>query len=299
MKILVTGGTGFVGRHFIRRMKAAGHSVRCLVRDKEKADALFGDAVDFVQGDIQNKDALQLASYGMDAIVHLVGIIYEPEGVLFQKVHVQGTANVILSARTAGVRRLIHFSASGAEKKSPSRYFRTKWEAEELVRQSGLDYTIFRPTLIFGPGDNLINRYMKWITWLPILPVVGSGKHKVQPIFINDVARAIQESLNRPISIGQTYALGGPSVLNSRQIISELAAVLRKERMQLPIPASLLWVIATLMEKLLPNPLLTIEQLQALHRDNICDITALEHELEIHPMSLQKSVRDFRDVVIS
>ncbi len=296
MKLFVAGGTGFVGRDFVRRAVAAEHQVRCLFRDAVRVETMFGSGIELVRGDILDLDSLRKGIQGVEAAVNFVGITYEQEETSFKDIYVKGVENLITVLKEFGVRRYLHMSVLGAEERSTSRYFKAKWEADELVRRSGLDYTIFKPSVIFGPEDNLINRYVKMVRWLPIVPVIGRGKTKVQPVFVGDVSRAFLEALKRPVSIGKEYLLGGPEVMTSTQIINTVMFLYRKKRLKVRIPRALLFILGFFMEKLLPNPFITREELRVLRHDSVCDISDFRRELGIEPVSLKKNLRNYIEI---
>ena len=173
--ILVTGGTGFVGGHLIRRLRRDALPVRALARHPDSAHALIDLGVEVVPGDIADKTTIEKAVEGIERVVHLVGIIQEAAGVTFRTVHVEGTRNMVEAARKAGVLHFFHQSALGTRPGAKSEYHRTKWEAEELVRKSGIPFTILRPSLIYGPGDGFTSRLSEVIRRAPVMPVIGSG----------------------------------------------------------------------------------------------------------------------------
>lgn len=203
--ILITGGTGFVGSHVIRRLRSAGLAVRAIVRSPAKAGALRDLGVEVVPGDIADASSLVAAATGCDRIIHLVGIIQEAPAVTFRGVHVEGTRSVLAAAHKAGVRYFLHQSALGTRPNAASEYHRTKWEAEELVRLSGIPCTILRPSLIYGPGDLFTIRLSSMFKLSPVLPIIGSGTSKVQPIFIDDVASCILKAVTSEAFLNATY----------------------------------------------------------------------------------------------
>src|SRR6476661_312946 len=199
-RILITGGTGFVGSEI--RKALADRELRLLVRDPSSVrDA---GAAELVRG-----DALEPAMAGVDAVIHLVAIIEESGDKTFDLVIRQGSENVVTEARNAGVRRLVHMSALGAQPNPAYPYLNAKWGAEQAVRQSGLDWTIIRPSVIFGPRDGFVNVLAGLIRRAPIIPVVGSGESKFQPVAVGEVAAVYRAVLDDPTAIGQTYELDG------------------------------------------------------------------------------------------
>ena len=229
-KVLVTGGTGFVGRAVVGRLRALGFEVRLLSRSGRAGMALAARAgCEVIPGDIGDRAALERACQGVDAVVHLVGIIAEKGRQTFERVHVSGTEHVVRAAEHAGVKRYIHMSALGCRAEAPSRYHRTKWEAEEIVRRSSLAWTIFRPSVIFGPGDGFVSRLAAFLrppfSWLQLhsFPLIGGGESLLQPVAVEDVAQAFAAAIAHAGAVGQTYDLAGPERLSLRAILEELA----------------------------------------------------------------------------
>lgn len=228
--ILVTGGTGFVGREVVRQLRAAGHRVRVVARHPGRTGAWADDpGVESVAADARDVKALTAAMSGVTAVVHLVGIIMETPKISFEIAHTQITANVLAAAKAAGVRRYIQMSALGTRPDAVSRYHRTKWEAEELVRASGLDWTIVRPSMIFGPGNKsfrVLAAFMRW-PWDFLnsytFPNLGGGTARVQPVAVNDVAQAIVRALSNEAAIGKTYDLCGPEPMTWSDVLTVLA----------------------------------------------------------------------------
>src|SRR5258706_6354744 len=191
MNVFITGGTGFVGREIVRRLYAHGDSVRLLVRNPLSPTVrqlVPHYAHELKTGDVQDAETLRAAIEGCDAVIHLVGIIREVGTQTFENVHARGTQNVIAAAQRAGVKRFVYMSALGTRANAVSRYHQTKWAAEEIVRGSGLDWTIFRPSIIYGPGDNFVNLFANLSRFSPVVPLVGGGRSKFQPVSVENVA---------------------------------------------------------------------------------------------------------------
>ena len=187
MKVLVTGATGFVGREVVRQLRKGGQAICILARSRTSAraqEAVSSYGAEVYVGDVLDAASLDGALSGMDAVIHLVGIIIEVGESTFENVHSRGTGNIVAAARQAGVKRFVHMSALGTRANAASRYHQTKWAAEELVRRSGLDFTIFRPSLIYGPEDQFVNMFARIIRLSPVVPLIGSPSARFQPVAV-------------------------------------------------------------------------------------------------------------------
>ncbi|HWC64465.1 MAG TPA: complex I NDUFA9 subunit family protein [Thermoanaerobaculia bacterium] len=274
MKIAVTGATGFVGGYVVDALLKAGHEPRVLVRNPDAARSRFNRPVPAVAGDLGDAGALERAFSGCDAVVHLVGIINEKEGLSFDAVHRQGTENVVAAMKKTGVRRLLHMSAMGASADSPSEYGRSKAAGEEAVRRSGLDATIFRPSIVFGPGDGFATLLARVVRMSPVfIPVIGPGTVRFMPVSVREVAAIFAAALEKPETIGKSFDVGGPETLTMNEIYREIAAALGKPGKRLVhLP---LWygrILAAAMS-VLPDPPLTRDQLRSLSLDNVGDVS--------------------------
>jgi uncharacterized protein YbjT (DUF2867 family) len=233
--ILVTGGNGFVGRAVVQALHTSGHDVRILVRDPAAVNPRsFPAGTEIVRGDITKPETLKAACTGVQGVIHLVGIIVETGGDTYTSVHLTGTKNILAAAKAAGATRFVHMSALGARPNARSCYHITKFEAEEKVRESGLDWTIFQPSIIFGEHDGFVNLFADLMRpplltlSFGVVPCVGGGTTVLQPIAVGDVARCFAQSVSDPSAIGQTYPLGGqPFTL--REIMEAIAKALGLE----------------------------------------------------------------------
>lgn len=287
--LLVTGATGFVGGEIVKRLIQQARGVRCLVRDPARAPEFLSRHCDSFQGDVLDTESLSRAVRGIAGIVHLVGIIRETKEATFEKMHVQATLNLLRAAQGAGVKRFLHMSALGSRPNAPSRYHQTKWKAEEAVRESGLDYTIFRPSVIFGPEDKFINLLAKMVRSSPILPRFGRGS--LQPIWVEDVAMCFARSLDDDLTAGRAFDLGGPKAFRLDELMDLLCSVLEVRKPRLGSPEWMLRAAAAVME-LTPKPLLTREQLLMMGEDNVCDIGPMTEAFGIAPRSLEDYLRE-------
>lgn len=294
--ILVTGGTGFVGRNIVRLLVEKGQDVRCLVRESSPRNVLDGLDVDFCTGDILVPDTLKEAFNGIDTAIHLVGIIKEIKGATFERIHAEGTMNVLEAAGEAGIKKYIHMSALGTRPGAISRYHKTKWQAEEAVRNSGLKYVILRPPIICGADDEFVNMFAKMINQTFItrmIPVIGKGESRMQPIYVGDVAHCFYEAaVNENIS-DKTYEIGGPDAISFNEILDTIMKVMQKSRFKIHLPMVMFKPIAFIMEKTLSNPPLNRDQLIMLKEDNVCDITEMKRDFKIQPKPFEDTIRTY------
>ena len=267
MRIFLTGGTGFVGRHLRVALHEAGHAVTALTRHPLPDEA----GLTWAKGTLDDADALAAGLAGCDAVVHLVGIIRETRGATFAQVHVGGTAQVLAAMGKTGVTRLLHMSALGAEPEAETEYFHTKWEAEQLVRATGVDATIFRPSLVFGPGAGFTEPLIHQLQSYPVIPIIGSGEYTFMPISIHAVCAAFVQTLalDGPTR-GQAFDLCGPEVMSYASILLTLANALNVRKPVVHVPIGFMRLVIGMAETLhLPFPI-TNEQLTMLLAGSRC-----------------------------
>ena len=289
-RILLTGGTGFVGGNI--REALAGRQLRLLVRERARLPDLAGDQIEVVEGDVSRSETLRGVMDGCEAVVHLVAIIEEEGGATFDGVIRQGTVNVVDEAKRAGVRRFIHMSAMGVRHDPAYGYFEAKWQAEQAVQASGIPWTIFRPSVIFGPGDGFINVLAGLVKAAPIIPVVGSGESKFQPVSVAEVAKAFVRALDDPATAGRIYELGGGKVYTYEQLLDAIAAKLGKKKPKVHVPVGLMRPVVKL-SKPLPKalrPPVTEEQLKMLAIDNASDQSATAQLIGRPPIRLEDGI---------
>lgn len=267
----VFGGTGFIGRHVVKRLVDAGYDVRVAVRDTERALALkplgtIGQVVP-LHAPLSDAAAIARAVAGADVVVNLVGILYERSPGDFDRVHRQGAGAVAAASAAAGVRRLVHLSALGADAASPSLYAQSKAGGEAAVRAAFPDAVILQPSVVFGAEDAFFNRFAQLAQILPVMPVFAP-ETKFQPVHVGDVADAVIAGLTRADAPGRTFELGGPKRWSMRELIVFLMAQSGHPRPMFVMPAGLARLQARLME-LVPGKPLTRDQLLLLQRDNV------------------------------
>jgi len=293
--ILVTGGTGFVGKRVVEELLLKGLKVRILARHAAaNAKAPSSPGCQFVSGDVTNiSSVLKHITPGIDAVIHLVGILAASRGATFRSAHVDGTRNVVEACKGLGISRYIHMSALGAREDSPSEYYRTKWEAEEIVRSSGLSYTIMRPSVIFGERDHFTNLYARMIRLSPVVMVPGSGANRMQPVYVGDVAKAFALSLEMRETVGRTLELAGPDVLTFDEVIERIGEAANKKRVTVHVPMPIMRANALIAEKLLSKPPFSREALKMLEEDNTAGINALTEVFHMKPKALSEALREY------
>jgi uncharacterized protein YbjT (DUF2867 family) len=267
----VFGGSGFIGRYVVQRLCQAGYVVRVAVRDPEGALFLkpMGDVGQVVPlyCSVADEPTVTRALAGAELAVNLVGILAERRSGDFQRSHVDGAGAVARLSAAAGVQRLVHVSAIGADAASPSRYAATKGQGEAAVRAGLTRATVLRPSVVFGPEDQFFNRFGLMAQFLPVMPVI-SGRTRFQPVYVGDLADAVIAALTRPDAAGAVYELGGPHVLTMREVIAYVLKETHRRRLMLDIPMGIARLQAAILERL-PGRLLTHDQLILLQRDNV------------------------------
>jgi uncharacterized protein YbjT (DUF2867 family) len=268
--ITVFGGTGFIGCHLAPLLLRSGATVRVAVRhpSRVKVTTESAQAPEYVQADVLDDVGVGAAIAGADAVVNLVGILTETITQTYRSIHVEGARRIALAAQGHGVMRLIHISALGASPTSPAISDRTKAEGEQAVREVFPQATIVRPSLTFGEDDHFFSRFAAIIRSSPVLPLIGGGTTKFQPVFVDDVTAGLSELLKRSDTAGKTYEFGGPEVYTFRALLELLLTALNRQRILLPIPFTLAEMQAGLLE-FLPNPPLTRDQVRLLKTDKV------------------------------
>lgn len=292
VKVAVTGGTGFVGRNLVERLIAEGHDVTVLTH-RESPERIFDAQPQSVRGSIGDVASLKAAFEGNQAVYHLVGIIAETKTQTFEKTVVEGTTNVIEACRQAGVNRIIYLSAMGTSKNAPSKYHQSKYLAEQAVIASGIDYVIYRPSVIYGLGDGFVSMLTNMVTSMPFTPVVGKGKYKLQPAYIDDVVYALAQGLTNERALNQIIEIGGPDQLEYVQILSIIKKVLNKSKMNFHIPVWVMKAAASVLEKILKPAPITRDQLIMMEMGNIGDISRMKEIFSLDPIEFEQGLRKY------
>ncbi len=301
MNVFVTGASGFVGEEVLRQLHAAGHVIRILAR-RPQSEIVQSDAsryrAEIYPGNVIDGSSLTDGLKSIDAVIHLVGIISEVGVNTFENVHTRGTRNLVATAQQAGVKRFVHMSALGVRADAASRYHQSKWAAEEIVRRSGLDFTIFRPSIIYGPKDHFVNLFAKMSRFSPVLPVMGSGRSKLQPIPVADVATCFVKSLNEPAAIGQSYDLCGKDILTFEEVLDVILQVTGRRRWKIHVPMRLAQMQAALLEFIFPRllgkaPPLNRDQLIMLREDNTGNPIPANDLFGLKPKSFKEGIASY------
>lgn len=290
MRIFVTGATGFIGTHLRRALVRAGHDVVGLARTAQPEE----QGVTWAVGGLEQVDHLTEAMADCHAVIHLVGILRETKQQTYATAHVQATEHVLAAMRRANINRLLHMSALGAGPKQPTEYFRSKWAAEELVRAAGIDYTIFRPSIVFGPGDGFIPILVQQIRLFPILPIVGSGRYPMAPISITALCEAFTQALElNGSATAKTFELCGPETLTYEGIIDLLATHLRRRKPRIHLPVALMHLLIRFAHFMHLPPPLTEDELNMLLLGSTCTDPAAIEVFDLPHITLAEGIREY------
>lgn len=303
MKFFIAGGTGFIGKHLIDYLfKKGDFLVRCLVRSEEKKKICESANFEAVIGDITESSSLKDKLEGCQIVVHLVGIIEEKAKMTFQKVHVEGTRNLIEEAKRAGVKHIFYQSALGASLNSFSKYYSSKAEAEKIVRTSGIPYTIFRPSLVIGKGDGFTERIKDLINLGPFIPIPGDGNARFQPLYIEDWIRCFISLFSEGIpTSSKIYEFGGPEHLTYNEIVIQIMEVMKVNKPLIHLPIGIIKLglpfsgiiqrFGSIINRKIPS--VTLEQLLLLQQDNICELNSIEKNFDFKPIPFKEALRLF------
>lgn len=308
--VTVFGGSGFVGRHVVRALVKRGYRVRVAVRRPDLAGFLqplgMVGQIHAVQANLRYPDSVAAAVKGAAAVVNLVGILQEGGRQSFAGVQANGARAIAQACAAAGIARLVQVSAIGADRDSKSLYARSKAEGEAAVLAAVPGAVILRPSIVFGPEDGFFNRFAALARVLPVLPLIGGGETKFQPVFVGDVAEAVARGVDGAVAGGRVYELGGPEVKSFRELLAYICEVTDRKRLLLPLPfplariqARILELVDTVTLGLLPDAMkLTRDQVTLLESDNVVSAAALAEGrsfegLGIAPVSVEAIVPSY------
>lgn len=279
MNVVVAGGTGFLGREITKALLDGGHAVTAISRSNPEKDPIDSRAK-WKRGDVTSLDSLIEALSGADAVVDAAQFPGSPienpkKGYTFENIDYNGTKNLVDAAKAAGVRRFIGISGAGADEHGKYHWLQFKWKEEQHIKASGLDYTIFRASWLFGPRDVALNRFMGFAKFLPFIPVIGNGKTRISPLFVNDLGAHINAALGKPETAGKLFEIGGPAVLTMDEVVKTALNASGKKRFLLHQPVPLMKLIAGIVQ-FAPGRPLTPDAIDFITMDGVVDNTELQ-----------------------
>ena len=295
--VAVAGGTGFVGGAIAAELDRRGHRVVVLTHRDEIARGPLPDRVEVRTADATDPASLPAALYGVDALVIALAFPNSPmesprRGHTFMAVDAAGTENLTLAAQAVGVRHLVYVSGAGAAPDAERHWFRAKWRAEEAVRGSGIAFTIIRPTWIFGPRDVSLNRFLSFARRLPVVPLTNTGRQLLAPVFVDDAARLVADSLTDPAAACQTFELGGPETMSMREVIRRATRVAGRRRPIMPGPTPLLKLGAFPLS-FLPTPPLTPDAVDFINQPATVDLRPLLERMPRRLTTLEEGLATY------
>ncbi len=295
--ILVSGGTGFVGSAIVDELVRRGEKVAVLGRSASKITEQFGSGVAAREGDVRQPSTLAAAMDGIGIVINAVQFPGSPiekrsKGYTFEEIDLKGTRHQVDAAKAAGVTRFVYVSGVGAAKDAEKHWFRYKWEAEDYLRNSGLEWSIVRPTWVFGPRDVSLNRFLGFGKMLPFIPMFGDGKQDMQPVFIDDVGRVVADAALRPEAANELFELGGPDVMSMNDVVKTALEVQGKKRPLLHQPAFVGKAIGTL-TSVLPSPPLSADAIDFITEAAVADNTAIDAALHPQRTSLRDGLQTY------
>ncbi|WP_053332756.1 complex I NDUFA9 subunit family protein [Candidatus Jidaibacter acanthamoebae] len=295
--ITIFGGSGFIGSYIVKELAKTGAKIKIVSRNPEENNQLkvCGSVgqIAFVKGDIKSFKDIEKNVEGSTFVVNLVGILFESSKQKFNKLHVEAAKNIALSCSNNGIRRLIHFSALGVNRNHTSKYASTKLEGEKAVLQTFPNSVIIRPSVVFGREDNFINMFAKLVAVFPVIPLIGGGRTRLQPVYVVDVAEAVGRCLVKDNICGKVFELGGSKVYTLREIYELVFKLIGKKKPLVSIPFIFAKVMAAILS-LLPRPLLTCDQVELLKTDNVIVKTKNSfEELGLTPTSMEAVLSEY------
>jgi uncharacterized protein YbjT (DUF2867 family) len=291
VKILVTGGTGFIGPRVVHSLRAQGREVRALVRRTERGAQIAGLGAELVSGDVTDPQSIRAAIDGCTHVVHLVSIL-RGRPADFDRVMTQGTKNLIAAAKDARVERFVQMSALGTSETTQAvvPYFAAKWAMEQELVSSGLEYTIFRPSFVFGRGGALPT-FVKQVRYSPVVTVIGSGKQRIQPIWVDDVGEYFAHAVDAPAAANRLFEVGGPDVVTWDELYTTIAKVLGKRRRLVHVPSSFARTGASLTQWA-PGAPLTTDQISMIEAgDNVASGSDAVDTFKLTLLPLEEQIR--------
>ena len=288
--ILITGASGFVASHLIPQLRKTGMPLRCLVTSEAEGARIKAPGAELVIGNVTDAASLSAACEGVDTVIHLVAVIREPKKATFEQINVVGTRNIVEAAKTSGVKRFIHMGALGATPDPKYKYLHSKWLGMEIVKNSGLDFSILQPSVMFGEGAGFIASLVRSIHLTPfIVPIAGNGQSKLQTIWVGDVVSCLMKLVAGEKS-GRSIEIGGPEIMTYEAMIDEIMKALGEKKMKIHVPRWLMRPGVAVMDALFSNPPITMVEFKSMEIPNITDPNSVEKEFGFKPMPLREGL---------
>lgn len=288
--VTIFGGSGFVGRYIVRALAQKGYRIRVAVRRPETAGFLqpLGGVgqINPIQANVRNAASVSRAVQGSSAIINLVGLLYSRGKQSFDAVHVEGARNIAEAAKFEGIDKFIHMSSIGANPGSKSSYARTKAKGEGVVQSEIDKAVILRASVIFGPEDDFYNRFAGLAQIAPVLPLIGGGKTRLQPVYVGDVARAVVVAMEGGAQQGSIYELGGPQIITLKEVMQQVLQFTDRKRALIGVPFFFAKMKALFLQ-LLPTPPLTVDQVRLLQQDNVVSENAIAEHRTFEGLGIQ------------
>jgi NADH dehydrogenase len=292
MNILIAGGTGFVGSNLARRIRENGHNIILLVRPGSESKIKNAEKISMVGTDYSQTDVSVPTK--PDVLINCIGIIreYPSKGITFEKIHYGIVDFLVKLAKTNDIERFIQVSALGVGPEGKTGYFKTKFEAEGLLRNSGLNITIFRPSIIYGPGDDFINMIAGFINKFSVMPVIGDGRYRLQPVHVDDLCQVISKTIHDDFAYNKTFEIGGPEILTFNEIVDIVGNALGKKAIKLHQPVFIMKILAALFGRFPWFPV-TRDQIAMLYDESYTSDSILFDRYEITARTLKESLGDY------
>ena len=288
--VTIFGGSGFLGRHITRALARQGHRIRIAVRRPDLAGHVqpLGTPGQImpVQANLRYPESVAAACAGADVVINLVGVLFSSGAQTFSALHAHGARVTARAAKNAGAAQFIQMSAIGADEEAASDYARTKAEGEAAAREEFPGATIIRPSIVFGPEDNFFNQFAAMARFSPVLPLIGGGDTRFQPVFVGDVAAAIAKLVATGNGNGQTWEFGGPAQHSFRELLAYVLEVTGRKRLLVPVPFAIARIKGTILG-MLPNPLLTADQVDLLKTDNVVSEAAIAEGRTLQDLGIE------------
>jgi NADH dehydrogenase len=292
-RIAVLGASGFIGTYLVLNLTQMGYRLSLLSHQKDPDFISPRGQIETQQGSIDDEESLLECFRGCDMAYHLVGIIAETRTKTFQKTVIEGTARVVSAAKKAGIKKLAYLSALGTAGNAGTRYHQSKWDAEQHIINSGLDYVIFRPSIVYGVGDKFINMIARMIRRSPFVPVIGDGQYKLQPVYVEELCAVMAMASSKESASGRIFDIGGPEQLTYLEIVDIIKRTLNLKRGTLHIPLALARMAAYILERILKPAPLTRDQLKMMEAGSTCDQTVAEKEFGVRFSTLETQLQKY------